>query len=104
MITVFTKFPIKKEFEEEYKVHLKEAVKGHAIKEQAGNISMTLLAPQSIPHMSENNMFIIQTLWEDMQSFTAYTQSEAFKKSHENMPPREWFAGRPTVEVYETID
>lgn len=104
MITVLTKFPIKKEFEEEYATHLKEAVKKHAMQEQEGYVSMTLLAPQSIPHMSENDMFVIQTLWQDMKSFTAYTQSEAFKKSHENMPPREWFAGRPSVEVYESID
>ncbi|WP_457744541.1 antibiotic biosynthesis monooxygenase family protein [Sulfurimonas sp.] len=104
MVTVFTKFPIKEEFFEEYATHLKEAVTKHEMDKQAGYVEMKLLAPKSVPHMSENNMFIIETIWEDMKSFMAYTQSEAFKKSHENMPPREWFAGRPEVEVYETID
>ena len=104
MVVVLTKFPIKNEFQEEYRAHLKEAVTKHEIEKQAGFIDMNLLAPQSVPHMPENNQFVIETRWKDMQSFMAYTQSEAFKKSHENMPSREWFAGRPAVEVYETID
>ena len=63
---------------------------------------MNLLAPQSNPMTGENNTFIIETIWDNMQSFISYTQSEAFKKSHENMPPREWFTGKPSVEVYES--
>lgn len=104
MVTVFTKFPVKKEFHKEYAKHLKEAVKKHGIEKQPGFIDMKLLAPKSIPHMRENNTFIIETIWKDMQSFMAYTQSEAFKKSHENMPPHNWFDGQPSVEVYENID
>lgn len=104
MVTVFTKFPVKAEFKKEYTVHLKEAVKKHNIQDQVGCSAMNLLAPQSNPMTGENNTFIIETIWKDMQSFMAYTQSEAFKKSHENMPPREWFAGKPSVEVYESID
>ena len=103
MVTVFTKFPIKKEFHTEYADYLKEAVLTHEMDKQPGFIEMKLLAPQSNPHMGENNMFIIETLWQDMKSFMAYTQSDAFKKSHENMPPREWFLGKPEVEVYENI-
>ena len=104
MVTVFTKFPIKEEFQKEYADHLKEAVLAHEIDKQPGFIEMKLLAPKFIPHMGENNMFMIETLWQDMKSFMAYTQSEAFKKSHENMPPHEWFAGKPEVEVYESIN
>ena len=103
MVIVLTKFPIKEEFKSEYSEHLKTAVTKHEIEKQAGFIDMKLLAPQSIPHMAENNSFAIETTWEDMQSFIAYTQSDAFKKSHENMPPRDWFAGRPSVEVYERL-
>ncbi len=103
MVTVFTKFPVKKEFRQEYAKHLVEAVKEHNIDQQEGYKGMKLLSPGSFPQMAENNMFIIETLWQDMESFTAYTESEAFKKSHENLPPREWFEGRPEVEVYENI-
>ena len=103
MVTVFTKFPIKQEFQKEYTTHLQEAVKKHSIEEQPGCSAMNLLAPQSNPMTGDNNTFIIETVWDDMKSFMAYTQSEAFKKSHENMPSREWFAGKPSVEVYESI-
>ena len=104
MVVVLTKFPIKEAFHEAYRTHLKEAVTKHEIERQAGFVEMKLLAPKSIPHMGENNMFVIETRWESMQHFMAYTQSDAFKKSHENMPSAAWFAGKPGVEIYETID
>ena len=104
MVTVFTKFPIKQEFKTQYTTHLKEAVSKHNIESQPGCNAMNLLAPQSNPMTGDNNIFIIETIWDDMQSFIAYTQSESFKKSHENMPSREWFEGQPSVEVYESID
>lgn len=104
MIVVFTKFPVKAEHFEEYKIYVKDAVNKHNIKEQKGFVDMRLLAPQNLPMIEENSQFIIESIWEDIKSFTDYTQSEAFKKSHENMPPHDWFAGRPEVKVYETID
>ncbi len=104
MVTVFTKFPIKTEFFEQYSKHLKEAVKLHKIEEQEGFLQMQLLAPQNMPHAAENNSFIIVTTWKDMPSFIAYTKSEAFAESHKNMPSRDWFAGSPSVEIFENID
>ncbi len=103
MVIVFTKFPIKLEFNEQYSAHLKDAVKKHQVEEQPGFIEMKLLAPQHMPHVSENNNFTIVTGWKDMKSFLDYTKREAFAKSHENLPPKEWFSGRPEVEVYENI-
>ena len=104
MIVVFTKFPIKAEHFEEYKAYIKGAVDKHNIKKQKGFVDMRLLAPQNLPMIEENSQFIIESIWEDIKSFTDYTQSEAFKKTHENMPPHDWFAGRPEVKVYETIE
>jgi len=100
MVTVFTKFPIKPEFSEQYTKHLKE----HKMAEQEGFLQMQLLAPQNMPHAAENNNFIIVTTWKDMPSFVAYTKSEAFSESHKNMPSRDWFAGSPSVEIFENID
>ncbi len=104
MVTVFTKFPIKPEFNEQYSAHLKDAVTKHQMEEQAGFLQMQLLAPKNMPHATQNENFIIQTNWKDMDSFVNYTKSEAFQKSHENMPSRDWFNGRPSVEIFETID
>lgn len=104
MVTVFTKFPIKPEFTEQYTAHLKEAVKKHNMPDQEGFMTMELLSPRNMPHAAENNNFIIVTTWKDMPSFVNYTKSEAFSKSHENMPPHDWFAGSPSVEIFENID
>ena len=104
MITVFTKFPIKAEHYEEFANHIKEAVKKHNIEAQDGFLDMRLLAPQNLPMIEENSQFIIETSWKDIKSFTNYTISDDFKKSHENLPPHDWFAGRPEVKVYETIE
>ena len=103
MVVVFTRFPIKQEYNEEYAKHIKEAAQKHHILEQPGCVEVKLLQPQDVPHSANNNTFTIVTGWKDMKSFTDYTQSEAFKESHANMPSREWFAGKPEVEVYEVI-
>jgi len=104
MVIVFTKFPIKPEFNEQYSAHLKEAVTKHQVEEQPGFKEMRLLEPQHMPHVSEANNFTIETTWNNMKSFLDYTRSEAFSKSHENKAPKDWFSGGPEVEVYETID
>jgi len=104
MITVFSKFPIKAEFCEEYQKYLKDAAEKHMAQEHHGFVDLRLLAPQNLPIVKANSQFIIETSWEDIKSFTDYTESEAFKKLHENLPSDDWFAGPPEVKVYETID
>ncbi len=103
MVVVFTRFPIKPEYKEEYAKHLKEVAAKHNVQKQPGCMEMKLLAPNNIPLSTENNYFTIVTGWKDMKSFTDYIESEAFKKSHSDMPSQEWFAGKPVVEVYENI-
>jgi len=99
MIIVHTRLPIKPEHKEEFLAHL--ANKQMDLQNFDGFVEMNVLKPINIPHMGKNDTFIIESKWQDMPSFMAYTKSEAFKKSHENLPPREWFAAQPSVEVYE---
>ena len=101
MILVFTKFPIHSKHLNDFKERAVSSFGQKGVRAQAGFVSMRLLAPEQYPDMPENNIFIIETLWQDMESFKAYTKSEAYKKAHEDGPPREWFAGRPTVELYD---
>ncbi len=104
MVIVMTKFPIKPEYREEFKKIVQNfGQKG--IKEQRGFIKMEILEPQKlpIPHMPENNTFVILTYWNSMEDFINYTKSEAFRKAHEKQPPAEIFAGKLSVEVYEVI-
>lgn len=104
MVVVMTKFPIKPEHFEDFK-KIVENFGQKGIKEQKGFIKMEILEPKKlpIPHLPENNTFIILTYWETMEDFIGYTQSEAFRKAHEKHPPKEIFAGQLSVEVYEVI-
>ncbi len=104
MVVVFTRFPVKSEYKEEYTKHLKEVSAKYNVQSQPGCLEMKLLAPKDTQFSTENNYFTIVTGWKDMQSFTNYVQSDAFKESHSDMPPQEWFAGKPVVEVYENIN
>ncbi len=103
MIVVFTKFPIKKEFKEAFEERAKEHFGKHGIKDMEGFLGMKILSGRSFPSMPENNNVVIITYWKDMDSFINYTKSDAFAKAHQNPPPKEWFAGNPSVEIYESI-
>jgi len=103
MIVVMTKFQIKPEHREDFKKYAVERFGEKGLTEQEGFIKMNLLEPVSFPPKIENSTFIIETYWKNLDLFKKYTESEAFRKAHQNPPPMEWFAGHPTVEVYSTI-
>jgi len=103
MIVVMTKFPINPQFSEDFEKKAKETFGEKGLSEQKGFIKMNVLKPVEFPPNNKNNIFIIETYWEDMESFINYTRSDAFRKAHENPPPKEWFSAPPTVEVYEVI-
>ncbi len=103
MIVVFTKFPINPDYKEDFAKYAKENFGEKGLSEQEGFVKMNLLEPKEFPPGNKNNIFIIETYWESVEAFMKYTQSEAFRKSHENLPPKEWFAGRVSVEMYEVI-
>ncbi len=103
MVVVFTKFPINPEYREQFKEYALERFGEKGLTEQEGFIKMNLLEPVNFPPNNQNNTFIIATYWENMEALKKYTESEAFRKAHENPPPREWFAGHPVIEVYNTI-
>ncbi|WP_457625678.1 antibiotic biosynthesis monooxygenase family protein [Persephonella sp.] len=103
MVVVLTKFPINPEYADKFREYAVDRFGEKGLKDQEGFIKMRILSPVSFPPNNKNNLFIIETFWEDMDSLKKYTESEAFRKAHENPPPREWFAGHPAVEVYEVI-
>lgn len=103
MIVVMTKFPINPEYSKNFEERAKYQFGEKGLSEQEGFIKMNILKPLPFPPGNSNNIFTIETYWKDMESFKRYTESESFAKAHENPPPKEWFTGRPTVEVYEVI-
>ncbi len=104
MIAVFTKLPIKPEFHDEYLKHLKSVIEKFDIRKEKGCTEVKILSPKSLPHVGDNNNFVVITGWEDMDSFVSFTKSESFKKSHSDIPSKDWFLSKPEVEVYETIE
>lgn len=103
MVVVLTKFPIKPEFMKDFEERSKERFGEHGIDKMEGFLGMKILAGRSFPSMPQNNQVVIITYWKDMESFLNYTKSQAFAEAHKNPPPKEWFAGNPSVEIYETI-
>ncbi|HHG75560.1 MAG TPA: antibiotic biosynthesis monooxygenase [Persephonella sp.] len=103
MIVVMTKFRIKPEHKEEFRKYAVEKFGEKGLTGQEGFIKMNLLSPVNFPPAKENSTFIIETYWESMDMFKKYTESEAFRKAHQNPPPMEWFEGHPAVEIYEVI-
>jgi len=88
MILVFTKFPINPKHLDDFKERALSSFGQKGVRNQAGFVSMRLLAPEQYPNMPQNNVFIIETLWQDMDSFKAYTKSEAYKQAHQDTSPR----------------
>ncbi|MEE8394616.1 MAG: antibiotic biosynthesis monooxygenase [bacterium] len=52
----------------------------------------------------EDNHYSSYAEWESEQAFSAWTQSEAFRKSHAGPPPpKEMFAGPPKLECWQVV-
>ncbi|RMD47027.1 MAG: antibiotic biosynthesis monooxygenase [Aquificota bacterium] len=103
MIVVMTKFPINPKYSKEFEERAISQFGEKGLSEQEGFVKMNILKPLPFPPGSENNIFIIETYWENIESFKKYTESKAFAEAHKEPPPKEWFTGRPTVEIYEII-
>ena len=103
MVVVMTKFQIKPEHKEDFRKFAVDRFGEKGLIDQEGFIKMNLLEPVNFPPGKENNTFIIETYWESFELFKKYTESEAFRKAHQNPPPLEWFTQNPAVEVYSII-
>ncbi|ACO04235.1 MAG TPA: antibiotic biosynthesis monooxygenase [Persephonella sp.] len=103
MIVIMTKFFVNPKHREDFKKRAIEGFGEKGIKGQKGFIKMNVLEPKNFEGMPPNDVFIIETYWESEEDFIRFTESEAFKKAHEEPPPKEWFTTFPVVEVYEVI-
>ena len=50
-----------------------------------------------------SDYYVIMTHWETMEDFERWTKSEEFRKSHENVPPKEAFSGPNVLEIHEIL-
>lgn len=49
----------------------------------------------------KGGFYVVKTYWETMGDFERWTESEEFRKAHENPPPKEAFDGPNEFEVHE---
>lgn len=51
----------------------------------------------------DSEFYSVMTFWESMEAFTAWTQSDSFRKAHSSRPPKEMFSGPNVLEIHEVI-
>jgi heme-degrading monooxygenase HmoA len=98
MIVTMNRIPV----HEEYSAQFEEAFRNraHLVDGMPGFISNQILRPTG-----HGEPYIVLTQWESRQHFEGWVHSEAFKEGHAQSGslPREAFAGRNTLELFEII-
>ena len=51
----------------------------------------------------KGDSYIVLTYWEDMDSFNAWTQSEAFRQAHSRKHPDDMFIGKSELTIHEVV-
>lgn len=95
MIVVANRFEIADGYETEFVERFRENL--GAVTEFDGFVSFELLVPGD----DDTDSFVALTRWESRADFEAWTDSEAFERSHAGDAPREMFDGHPTLEIHE---
>jgi heme-degrading monooxygenase HmoA len=95
MISVENHIPVKKEF----RTSFEERFKGGTsyVQNSPGFIRNEVLRP------IRGDGYIIRTYWDTMESFEAWSKSDAFKRAHSNAPSEEMFEGKSFLTIHEVI-
>ncbi len=96
MIVVQNHIPVKDEYREQFEELLKSR-ESYLTKFQ-GFIRNDILKPV----MGDN--YIIMSIWDSMEEFNSWTESEEFRKAHESSLPKDAFSGDSHVTVHEIIN
>lgn len=67
------------------------------VEDRPGFVRFDLLAPAD-----DGSVYVAQTYWESREDFEAWTDSESFRESHADRPPKGMFEAPPSLEKYET--
>ncbi|MCC6441897.1 MAG: antibiotic biosynthesis monooxygenase [Armatimonadetes bacterium] len=95
MIVVANRIPVAIGFEQEFEERFtRRTVR---LQENPGFIRNELLRPV------QSDYYIVQTYWENMEAFEAWTRSESFRAAHASPPRREMFAGPNVLEIHEVF-
>ncbi|MFW6265200.1 MAG: antibiotic biosynthesis monooxygenase family protein [Halanaeroarchaeum sp.] len=95
MIVVANRFRIAEGYEDAFVERFQENLGG--VSDFEGFVSFELLVPGD----DDTETFVALTRWESREDFEAWTDSEAFAKSHSGDAPREMFEGHPILEIHD---
>ena len=98
MIVVANRIPVNPEYAEAFEARFRE--RQGLVDQMPGFIKFQILKPTS-----EEDPYIVQTYWESHAHFTAWTESEEFRKGHgqSGTLPKEAFRAKSAVEIHEVL-
>lgn len=100
MIVVANRIPVAEGWEDDFEERLTSRL--GLVDQTPGFVRNLILRPLGEgPGRAET--YIVMTFWEDLESFEAWTRSDAFQQAHSRRPPKEMFRGPNRLEMHEII-
>ncbi len=93
MIVVQNRVPVNEGHEEGFLDRFR--TRRGLVDDQPGFIRNMVLRPV------KGDCFIVLTFWESVETFRAWTESEAFREAHSRVPPEGMFRGHAELEIHE---
>ena len=110
MIVVTNRIPVSQGHEADFEDRFRH--RAHLIDQSPGFLKNQILRPvqRRFNHQTgaweetkEQGFYLVQTYWENEETFWDWTRSESFRKAHSNRPPAEMFAGPAALEIHHVI-
>ncbi len=110
MFVVTNRIPVAEGFEADFEDRFKK--RAHLIDQSPGFVKNLILRPVqrrfnhktgTYEEKQEQGYYLVETHWENEQSFWDWTTSDSFRAAHSNRPPAEMFAGPNALEIHEII-
>ncbi len=93
MIVVANRVPVASGQEQAFEARFQRRL--GRVEKSPGFVRMELLRP------IQGEYYSVLTYWKDIESFEAWTHSDAFRQAHADRPPAEMFAGPNVLEIHE---
>ena len=105
MIVVSNRIQVAEGHEQEFEKRFEG--RARLVEKRPGFIRLEILRPTPVEMHGKiqggSDYYVVLTYWETKESFTAWTESEAFREAHANRAPKEMFSGPNVFEMHEII-
>ncbi len=99
MFVVMNRIPVNEPFRDEFEESFRK--RQGLVDQSPGFVRNLVLRPVD----DSSDYHVVLTLWESKADFEAWTRSESFVRAHEQarQTPREMYAGRNVLEMFEVV-